>query len=107
MDVVIWKYPIPTGYYHHKFELELPKGATIMCVKWVGKEAVLYTQHDPLVTKEVTTRQFVSLGTGAEFSLQGMTPIYVGTVVQDDPVMALVFVWHIYELYEVKPPIDA
>lgn len=95
MSTTVFKYPIQITDYQ---TIEMPRGATILCVQRVGDEWVLYARVDPAVPK--ADRIIRVAGTGHRVELQRMDEQidYIGTIVDASiSVWGVALVWHVFE----------
>lgn len=89
MRGLIYKYVLDNVDHGSEHEIEMPSGATVLCVQLQGVDVCLWVSVGEANRQQPETRTFVVAGTGNAFDATRLR--YVGTV-QQGP-----FVWHVYE----------
>ena len=73
MSETIWKFPLQVADFQ---EVQMPKGAAVLCVQTQGETPCLWAQVDP--SAETIRRAFKMYGTGHKIKEDGFEH-YVGT----------------------------
>jgi hypothetical protein len=92
----IFKYQLPAEF---EFELKMPKSAEVLCVQMQGNTPCIWARVVGDTT-DLETRTFVIVGTGNEFDDEGY--FYIGTFQESNYNL----VWHLFELWDLNPPIE-
>jgi hypothetical protein len=84
----VYKYDIPVV---DRFQLELPTGAELLCVRVQGEKACLWACVES--TRDAQTRTFIVRGTGQPIEEKGAA--YVGSFFPGDGM----YVFHVFEVF--------
>lgn len=95
---VVFKYEIPPSDQRFDSEVQLPKGAEILCINAQRSKLFIWALIDP-TQREKTTHRFVVVPTGVEFFSSGKDTLVFETTVFLDTL-----VFHVFSVREEARP---